>query len=169
MIKMIRLVQVDTSNFSSLLDLQVNESQKDYVADNAYSLAQAYACSAEGRSVQPFGIYDGDVPVGFLMISYNCFNSEEAWGGPVPYYVKDSYYIWRFMVDKKYQGRGYGKAAMALLLNHIKSFPLGSARYCWISYEPQNAAARNLYLSTGFVEHPEDYVEGEEMPAVLTL
>ena len=36
-------------------------------------------------------------------------------------------------------------------------------------YEPENEAAQNLYLSFGFEEKPEDYVEGEEMPAVMKL
>ena len=166
---MIKLVKVDTSNFRELLDLDVNESQKDFVADNAYSLAQAYACNAEGKVAQPFGIYDNDVPVGFLMISYDCFSSEDDWGGPVPYYVRNSYYIWRFMIDKKYQGKGYGKEAMKVLLDYIRTFPLGKGQYCWISYEPENAAARKLYLSMGFEEQPKDYVQGEEMPAVLKL
>ena len=162
-------MKVDTSNFGVLIGLEVNDSQKDFVADNAYSLAQAYACNAEGKIAQPFGIYDGDEPVGFLMISYDCFNSEEAWGGPVPAYVRDSYYIWRFMIGKNHQKKGYGRDAMILLLDYIRTFPFGKAKYCWISYEPQNEAARNLYLSFGFEEQPADYVEGEEMPAVLTL
>ena len=84
-------------------------------------------------------------------------------------YQKNSYLIWRFMIDKNYQRKGYGRAAMQQALELVRSFPCGESEYCWISYEPENEAARNLYLSFGFEEKPEDYVEGEEMPAVMKL
>ena len=72
----IRLVKIDTGNFRDIVLLEVKEDQKDFVASNAYSLAEAYANLVRGRFVQPFGIYAGDVPVGFLMIGY--FRKEEA-------------------------------------------------------------------------------------------
>ena len=39
--KNVRLVKVDTKNFDALIDLEVNEEQKNYVAGNIYSLAEA--------------------------------------------------------------------------------------------------------------------------------
>ena len=164
--KNVRLVKIDTKNFDALIDLEVNEEQKNYVADNVYSLAEAYATKAEGKAALPFGIYDGETPIGFLMIGYNC---RDFWDGETPEYMKNSYLIWRFMIDKNYQGKGYGRAAMQQVLELLQSFPCGEAEYCWISYEPENEAAKNLYLSFGFEERPEDYVEGEEMPAVMKL
>lgn len=47
------------------------------------------------------------------------------------------YYIWRFMIDKKYQKRGYGKEALKLAINFIRTFPCGKAEYCVLSYEPE--------------------------------
>ena len=73
------------------------------------------------------------------------------------------------MIDKNYQRKGYGRAAMQQALELVRSFPCGESKYCWISYEPENEAARKLYASFGFVEDPEHYVEGEEMPAVMKL
>ena len=162
----VKLVKVNTKNFDALIDLEVNEPQKEYVASNTYSLAEAYANIVEGKVAQPFGIYDGKTPVGFLMIG---FDNRDDWDKEIPEYVKNSYLIWRFMIDSKYQGKGYGKQAMKLALDYIRTFPFGKSDYCWISYEPENIAAKQLYLSFGFVEKPEDYVEGEEMPAVLIL
>ncbi|MBR5731255.1 MAG: GNAT family N-acetyltransferase, partial [Firmicutes bacterium] len=109
------------------------------------------------------GIYCGKKAVGFLMISYHCVWRENL------DFAKNSYYIWRFMIDKRYQGNGFGREAMMLALDFIRTFPAGEAKYCWLSYEPGNEAARKLYLSLGFEEHPEHYEEGEEMPAILTL
>ena len=66
--KNLRLVKVDSKNFSALIDLEVNESQELFVADNCFSIAEAYAVTADGKYAQPCGIYDGEVPVGILMI-----------------------------------------------------------------------------------------------------
>ena len=103
----IRLVKVNSENFDALVDLEPFESQADYVANNVYSLAEAYANIAEGRFVQPFGIYDNDIPVGFLMIGFNIFD-EEADKVKFPLLI-DNYLIWRFMIDKNCQNKGYGK------------------------------------------------------------
>lgn len=161
----VRLVNVNTKNYDSLIGLSVRRAQQNFVADNIYSLAEAYATQADNKPVRPFGIYKGEKPVGFLMIGYDY----EDWDEEIPYFSKNSYLIWRFMIDRKYQGRGYGREAMKLALDYVRTFPFGKAEYCWLSYEPENETARNLYLSFGFEEMPEYYKEGEEMPAVLKL
>ncbi|MBR5424551.1 MAG: GNAT family N-acetyltransferase [Clostridia bacterium] len=73
------------------------------------------------------------------------------------------------MIDRRHQQKGYGKEAMRLALDFIRTFPAGEAKYCWLSYEPENEVAKKLYASFGFEELPEQYEEGEEMPAVLKL
>ena len=167
MIDNIRLVKVTAKNFDDLVDLEVNEDQKTFVASNVYSLAEAYATNADGIAVaMPFGIYDGETPVGFLMIGYNICDD---WDDEIPDFSINSYLIWRFMIDKQYQGKGCGRAAMKLALDYIKTFPCGKSEWCWVSYEPENEAAKKLYASFGFAERPEYYFEGEEMPAVLRL
>ena len=71
------------------------------------------------------------------------------------------------MIDKAYQKRGYGKEAVRLALDFIESFPCGKADFCWLSYEPENEVARQLYRSFGFAENGE--MDGEEVIAVLRL
>ena len=163
----VRLVKVDTNNLDALIDLEPFESQYNFVADNSYSLAEAYANITNGRYAQPFGIYDGDTPVGFLMIGYDIAD-EEADREKYPL-LTNNYLIWRFMVDKNHQKKGYGKAAMKLALDFIRTFPCGPADYCWISSEPENTRAKNLYRSFGFVEEPEMPEGWDEIPAVLKL
>ena len=75
--------------------------------------------------------------------------------------------MWRLMIDDHYQGKGYGKEAVRLALDFIRTRPCGSADYCWLSYEPENDVARKLYQSFGFTETGE--YDGEEMIAVLEL
>jgi ribosomal protein S18 acetylase RimI-like enzyme len=52
------------------------------------------------------------------------------------------------MIDKAYQRRGFGKEAVQLALDFIKSFPCGKAEYCWLSYEPNNEVHR-LFMRNG--------------------
>ena len=68
------------------------------------------------------------------MIGYDCPDFCE---GEAPEYQKNSYLIWRFMIDKNYQRKGYGRAAMQQALELVRSFPCGESEYCWISYEPE--------------------------------
>lgn len=163
----VRLVEVGIKNFDELIQLAPFKSQYRFVADNIYSLAEAYANIANGRYAKPFGIYVGDEPVGFLMIGYN-ISDEDADREKFPLLV-DNYLIWRFMIDKKHQQKGYGKEALRLALDFIRTFPCGKAAYCWLSYEPENEVARKLYRSFGFVEAAEMPEGWDEIPAVLKL
>ncbi len=162
----LRLAEVGIKNFDELVDLAPFESQYSFVADNVYSLAEAYANNADGRFAKPFGIYDGDEPVEFLMIGYN-ISDEDIDRVKFPLLI-DNYLIWRFMIDRKHQKKGYGREAMKLALEYIRTFPCGKADYCWLSYEPENEVARKLYRSFGFeeMEMPEGW---DEVPAVLIL
>ena len=159
----IHLEKITFDNYYKLTKLRVTKEQDNYVARNTYSLIHAYIWLSMGNHVYPFGIYLGKKPVGFVMIGYN------GWEEGEPEFCKDSYFIWRFMIDKRYQGKGYGRQAFQLALDFVRTLPCGPSDICWLSYEPENAAAKQLYASFGFVEAPEGYVEGEEMPAILKL
>lgn len=74
--KGLNLVKADKTNFWPLMDLKVTKEQEDYVASNSVSLAEAYYAHAEGKYAQPFGIYDGDTPVGFAMLGHHSFDYE---------------------------------------------------------------------------------------------
>ena len=92
----IRLEKLTWDTVDDVLKLRVAKEQKEYVAPNSDSLIDAYfALTEEGKSVYPLGIYCGKKAVGFLMIGYNC-----AWRDNLDF-AKNSYYIWRFMVDKR--------------------------------------------------------------------
>lgn len=60
-----------------------------------------------------------------------------------------------------------GKAALAKAIEYLRTEPCGPAQYCWLSYEPENIAARALYTSMGFSENGE--TDGEEIVSVLKL
>ena len=160
---MLRLEKVTGKNVWDILKLEVLDDQKYFVAGNDTSIIEAYIAITGNGHAFPFGIYEGDTPVGFIMIG---FDVDDYWDD-APEIARGNYNLWRLMIDKKYQGKGYGKEAVRLALEFINTFPCGSAEYCWLSYEPENKAARNIYSSFGFSETGE--MDGEELIAVLKL
>ena len=60
--------EITNKNIWKICMLEVFEEQKDFVADNIQSLAEAYATKNEGNNALPYGIYDNDLLVGFIMI-----------------------------------------------------------------------------------------------------
>ena len=160
--KNLHLVKLNIENFWPLMDLRVTKEQEDHVASNSVSLAQAYDTTADGKFVQCFGIYDGDTPVGFAMIGHN---SEEYEGMADVY--RHSYNLWRYMVDQRYQKRGYGRDALKLLLDYIRTFPDGEEELWSTSWVEGNDIAAKLYRDFGFEENGEK--DGDEIVAVFKL
>ena len=161
---MIHLEKIDYKNVWDVYSLQVSKTQKHFVAPNDISLMQAYvAITSKTSYAYPFAIYNNKKVVGFLMVGYNEYDIEEN----APLAVKNNYSIWRFMIDKRFQNRGYGKEAFKLALDFVRTFPSGKAEYCELSYEPENVVAKKLYASFGFVENGE--MDGDEVVAVLKL
>jgi len=146
---------VTKDNWRELIRLKVREDQTHFVASNLYSIAEAqFGDDDEGHwDFFPFGIYDGNTPVGFLMYGYNFEH------------VKQQAFIIRLMVDEKHQGKGYGRFGMEKMLETFRAED--QIRVAGISYEPENEAARKLYASLGFVETGE--MLGDEVLAVLQL
>ena len=145
---MLRLEKVNGKNVWDILKLKVSESQRNFVAPNDVSIIEAYTAITANGYAFPFGLYDGDKPVGFLMIG---FDIDDYWDD-APEIARGNYNLWRLMIDESNQRNGYGKEAVKLALEFINSIPCGKAEYCWLSYEPENEAARHLYSSFGFVE-----------------
>ncbi len=160
---MLKLERVNGKNVWKIINMSVFEWQKSFVASNDISIIEAYTCITGNGYAFPFVIYENDTPVGFLMIG---FDTDDYWDD-APVIAKGNYNLWRLMIDKSYQNKGYGKEAVRLALEFIRSFPCGKAEYCWLSYEPENHAASRLYSSFGFVETGE--MDGEELIAVLKL
>ena len=152
--------------------LKVSQKQKNFVASNNNSLAEAYVAITNGGVALPFAICRNNKPIGFLMIGYGANDDDFKDEDPeLIKMVKKSYCVWRFMIDKRYQRKGYGRKAMQLALDYIRTFPCGPAESIWLSYEPENEVAKKLYSSFGFIEQPQWYKggEGEEIPALLKL
>lgn len=160
---MLRLEAITEQNADSICRLSVKDAQRDFVAGNSTSLTEVNTAISGGGHAFPFGIYDEDLPVGFLMIGYG---TDAHWEDP-PAIALNNYNLWRLMIDARYQGNGYGKQALQLALAFIRQWPCGKAEYCWLSYHPENSTARKLYHSFGFYET--DQKDGDEIIAALKL
>ncbi|MBZ9797634.1 GNAT family N-acetyltransferase [Mesorhizobium sp. ES1-4] len=143
----IRIAPVTKANRTLVTALRLAPEQMDFVASNADSLREA----GSDRDARPRAVMVGDQLVGFLMYEAPRDDDEAR--------------IYRFMIDRAWQGRGYGKAALRAVLEEIGR--LGHIRHVSICYEPGNEAARRLYRSAGFVEEGLD--EDGEMIADLVL
>ena len=124
------LKKIDKSNYRECMELEVDESQKYFVADNAHSLVEA----AYEDGLYTLGIYYGNTMVGFILYDYD-----------------DSYPGWsmsRFMIGRQFQGRGYGKRAVREFLDYFKK--KHGADRIYISVSLDNAVARKMYTEIGF-------------------
>jgi diamine N-acetyltransferase len=135
----ITLKPVDETNREEILHLSVFNDQP-FIATNKRSLEQAEETNKECPGVAgPFGIYADDRLVGFTMFAF-----DEEYEDP-----SDRYWLWRFMIDKNEQGKGYGKAALEEI---IKYFRNNGADMILLSTEPENERALHVYHKYGFKE-----------------
>lgn len=141
----ILLKEVNQDNWYDCVELKVAEHQNEFVATNSFSLAQ----SKYEPDCMPFCIYDDDTMIGFVMFSTD--RDENS---------KETFWICRFMIDEKFQGKGYGKASIAKILEYVKNNYNFSEVY--LSEVPENFVAKGLYKSFGF-EFTGEVEDGEEV------
>ncbi len=125
------LEPVTRENLDAVLALKVNKSQIGFVSTTAESLAQAYVYA---ETAFPFAVCDDQDVIGFIMLGY--------------YKEKDYYTLWKLLIDQKYQGRGYGTAALKLGITFLKERFQVNEVYTGVL--PKNHVAKSLYQSVGF-------------------
>ena len=154
----LKKISILDDNMPECIALSVHPQQKNFVASNAISLAEAYRENKEyaetGTSgiATPYAAYENGKMVGFAMYGYfpPAYDDDEEGGA----YCKEHhhYYFWRLLVDKNHQGRGIGREIVRQVMAEIKTKPLGEAEYCYVSYEPENIASKTTFASYGFEE-----------------
>ena len=145
---MIELKEITSENIDEVLALKVDEGQKSFVSSNGDSLAQAYVYS---KTAFPFAVYDNDTIVGFIMMGY--------------YEVKSYYTLWKFMIDSRYQHKGYGRKALELGIKYLQDrFDVTEV---YTGVVPGNTVAKKLYKSVGFKDTGLIELGMEEMRLML--
>ena len=118
----VTLREVTKDTVYAVCRLQVAEEQREYVAENAFSIAQAhFEPKAWFRA-----IYADETPVGFLMLSDDSDAPE--------------YFLWRLMVDAAYQGNGFGRRAIELLAEYVRTRPAAHELLVKLSPRPEEPA-----------------------------
>src|SRR5690606_463288 len=126
---MITLRNITTDNLWDILDLKVADDQIRMVASNILSLAEAYGVEKSGGVALPFGIYHDETLIGFIMFGYGTTGDPNE-----PKVAPNNYCLWRFMIDKNYQGKGFGKQTLLAAIEYLKTEPTGYGQYVWLSY-----------------------------------
>lgn len=146
---MIRLERINVNNYKQCLRLSVAKHQKGFVCSNVESLAKAYVCY---DYIYPFVIFDDDVMIGFVMLRYHEENQ--------------SYFLWEFMIDERYQGKGYGKESLLKVIAWVKEENLVMSLVT--TYKIGNEVAKCLYEGVGF-KYLSTCEEEQEVNLILTL
>ena len=135
----VHLRKITPDNFHECISLKVDESQKGLIASNTKSLAEAYVNS----NLFPLAIYNAAV--------MGCEQPELPMVGFTMYEIVAGIgFIIRLMVDRKYQRKGYGRAAMQEVIRRLKLYP--EVELIATSYQRGNETASKLYRSLGFVD-----------------
>lgn len=106
---------------------------------------------AESKYVSDFelrAIYSEKVLVGFLVF---CTKPD----------TDNNYWIPALMIDEKYQGKGYGRAALKMLIRLMSNKRNANGMRIMIGHRPDNQIAGKLYESLGFMRISEKVIDGE--------
>ncbi|WP_087088846.1 GNAT family N-acetyltransferase [Acinetobacter pittii] len=131
---MISLKDLDRENWLLCAKLSLDDSQKDYVASNVYSIAESkveeYYC--------PRVICFNDEVVGFLMYCVEIDPPDET-----------LFWLFRFMIGKDHQAKGYGTLALQMAIDEMAA---KGAKRIRTMYKSSNYVAGKLYKRKGFQE-----------------
>ncbi len=138
----VTLQEITQKTLWPIMNLEVAESQMSFVAPNAHSIAEAHFSDHAWFR----GIFHGDQPVGFVMLYVDQ-------GEP-------RYFLWRLMIDKGHQRKGYGFQAMKQVIEYVRTLP--GAVELETSYRPGEGCPSPFYYKLGFEETGE-ILEGENV------
>lgn len=144
---MIELREITEEDFHDVLSLELSEDQQKakLVAPNVRSLAEAWLYRAN-EDVFPYAVYNNEELVGFILIDVD---EEER-----------AYMIWRMMIDKNHQGKGYGQKVVEKVIEIAQSrddTDTVIANYVKGNDAMQSIVTRLGFKQTGFDEDDQEY------------
>jgi diamine N-acetyltransferase len=143
----IRLVEITDANRDAVVAVRVHPAQERFVA----SVEKSFVHARENPEAKPWfrAVYDGDVPVGFVMLSWDTVPGPGLLG---------PYFLWRLLVGAGHQGRGYGRA---ILNEVVASLKAAGATELLTSCVPGEGSPEPFYRGFGFVPTGEVDDDGE--------
>ncbi|HEL9599066.1 TPA: GNAT family N-acetyltransferase [Streptococcus suis] len=145
---MIRLELVNKDNFDAVLEVSLSAADERKVASVEYSLAQAWLYK-DNRELHPYAVLSGQKVVGFVLLSIQ---------------EDKNYYVWRLLIDKEYQNRGYGKEVIRQILVLAKEDSL--CQKVSVNYVIGNHKMRYILEKLGFQSVG---LEGQEMKMEISI
>ena len=144
------LREITKDNWRAVANLRLPPHQKGNLASNPMSMVEAhYSEDAWMRAV-----YADETIVGFLMMA--------IWP------PNDGYYIWRFMIDERYQRSGFGRRVVGMAMQHIREkYP--QAKKMGLNSTPEDGnedvkaedSPFGFYIRLGFRQVAEPDEDGE--------
>jgi len=124
-----KMVRLNKKNFWHALELSIEDHQNQFVLNTKSSIAMALMYESKQAYVQ----MEGDTCVGLLVLDINK--------------KKEDYNIDIIIIDKRYQGRGYGKHMVKWGVDKLKDT---GARKLTIGVDRTNIGAKKIYMNAGF-------------------
>ena len=146
---MIRLIDINETNFFAARALSLREDQRRFLDSPLGILARGYVYRAQRARV--LAVADEGTVVGLLLVKD--MDEEPA-----------CYDLQQFMIDSRFQGRGYGTEALGLILDVLRrERKYGCVEVC---VHGEDASALRVYEKLGFADT--GYVD-EDVPDCLNL
>lgn len=136
---MIELKPVDETSFAQVIDLTVAEADQGLVAPNVRSLADCWLYRDNG-DVFPYAVWAEEKVVGFLLIDIDEDDKQ--------------YMVWRVMIDRAHQGKGYGRQVLEAVIELAKSHPV--CDHVRADYVKGNDKMAQLLKKLGFETFDQD-------------
>ncbi|SDP98307.1 GNAT family N-acetyltransferase [Lentzea jiangxiensis] len=143
----IRLVEITDANRDAVVAVRVHPAQERFVA----SVEKSFRDAEDNPDANPWfrAVYDGEEPVGFVMLSWDVT--------PGPGLV-GPYFLWRLLVGAGHQGRGYGTAILREVVALLRAEGVPELL---TSCVPGEGSPEPFYRGFGFVPTGETDEDGE--------
>lgn len=126
---MISLRSINADNYIECLNLSVDIENTDFVDTVAWSLAEAWVYYKDSH---PYAIYNDDEIIGYVLMNTG----------------DEHYEIINFLIDKRFQNKGFGTQAAKLCVDYlVKEY---SATKISLPIHPENKLAQKLWEGLGF-------------------
>lgn len=128
------LKPIDKNNWVEAIKLSVKDEQQSFIASNLYSIAEVQFL----ENFYTKAIYLDNKIIGFTMFG---IDSDDG-----------NYWIYRLMIDKRFQGKGIGLQSIHLVIEEIRRNNNANISLIMIGYHPENLTAKFVYEKAGFIE-----------------
>jgi len=135
----VRLLEITDANRAAVEAVRILPEQEEY-GDRVVDALEEAARSPEGCPWYR-AIYVGDVPVGFVMLGLDAPPGDERY----PF----RYFLWKLLIDARFQRRGYGAATIDSVVDLLRGYPSADALFTSAVSGPASPAS--FYEHYGFV------------------